>query len=136
MEPESGTRWWHGYAMAVMIGVVLIPLSLLLDPRDGSLGKSLFFSGALYFTFALVAGAMTPGGAWRVGLFVAAPLVLFVGTMVFLVTKEQVFVGRDLPVIATSLAAALAGGWLGSSRKGKGGGPQDTAAPRPPEERR
>jgi hypothetical protein len=111
---ETSTRWWHGYAMSAMIGVVLIPLSLLLDPRDGSLIKSLLCSAALYFTFSLVAGALTPGGAWRVGLFVGAPLVLFVGTMVFLVTREEVFVRRDLPVIAASLAAAVSGGWIGS----------------------
>jgi hypothetical protein len=105
---------WHGYVMAFLIGVVLIPLSLLLDPRDTHLAVSLSWSVILYFVFAAVAGGMVPGGTWRVGFFVSAPLVAFVGTSVYLVTGRSVYFGRDVPMILASVAAAEAGGWLGS----------------------
>jgi hypothetical protein len=105
---------WHGYVLAVMIGVVLIPLSLLLDPKGTSLAASIFWSAVLYFLFAAVAGGLTPRGTRWVGLFVASPLVFLVGVSYYLVAGAEEFVGRDLPVILVSSAAAVAGGWAGT----------------------
>jgi hypothetical protein len=112
---ESETKSsWHGYVLAVMIGVVLIPLSLLLDPKGTTLTASMLWSAVLYFLFAAVAGGLTPRGSRWVGLCVAAPLVLLVGASYYLVAGAEEFVGRDIPVISASVVAAVAGGWVGS----------------------
>ena len=105
---------WHGYLLAFMIGVVLVPLSLLLDPRDEHLSVVMGWSALLYFFFGAVAGGMVPHGTWKVGLCVAAPLLGFVATSVYLVTGKAEYFGRDLPVILVSSVAAVAGGWAGS----------------------
>jgi hypothetical protein len=114
MADTGNKNTWHGYVLAVMIGVVLIPLSLLLDPKGTSLAASMLWSAVLYVLFAAVAGGLTPRGSKWVGLCVAAPLVFLVGVSYYLVAGAEEFVGRDLPVILISVAAAVVGGWAGS----------------------
>ncbi len=114
-EPATTPNSLKDFALALEIGVVLIPLYLLLDPWHHGLVRALPIVIPLFLGFSAVAGGLNPRHPWITGLLVATPILGLVGPAAFLISPLQDFVGLDIPLMGVSLACSLVGSLAGSA---------------------
>jgi len=114
------------YAIALEIGVVLIPLYLLLDPWHHGLVRALPVVIPLFLGFSAVAGGLNPRHPWITGLFVAAPILGLVGPAGFLISSLEDFLALDVFFMAVAFVCSMGGSLVGSAvgRKRSGGTPR------------
>lgn len=111
------------FAIALEIGVVMIPLYLLLDPWHHGLVRALPVVVLLFLGFSAMAGGLNPRHAWITGFLVAAPILGLVGPAAFLISPLEDFLALDAPLMAVALACSLGGSLVGSAigkRRSKG----------------
>jgi hypothetical protein len=114
-EPATTPSPLKDFALALEIGVVLIPLYLLLDPWHHGLVRALPIVIPLFLGFSAVAGGLNSRHPWITGLLVATPILGLVGPAAFLISPLQDFVGLDLPLMGVALACSVVGGVVGSA---------------------
>jgi hypothetical protein len=125
-EPATTPNPLKDFALALEIGVVLIPLYLLLDPWHHGLARALPVVVLLFLGFSAVAGGLNPRHPWITGLLVATPILGLVGPAAFLISPLKDFVGLDIPLMGVSLACSVVGSLAGSAigRKRTAGTPR------------
>ncbi len=112
-DQETPPERLNDYALALEIGVVLIPLYLLMDPWHHGLYRALPLVMGLFLGFAAVAGGLNPHHPWITGLLVAAPVLGLVGPAAFVISPVSDFASLDLPLMAVALICSLAGSLVG-----------------------
>ena len=97
----------YSYILAVICG--FIPFFIPDIEPFVVLTVSLFFlfSGSLF-------GFIWPQESWRWGLWIAGPIVAFLGLSVLFGGNLEVFLEKDLPLLLSALTAACAGSFISS----------------------
>ena len=104
----------YAYAIAVFLGLLAAFAPANLPLESPSFATAIVISTAIFGAAGLLIGILWPGGAWRWGLWVVAPVLLLL-TISLISSRQFAYFFRDsLPFLASRLVAACLGGFIGA----------------------
>lgn len=99
------------YILAVIYGLIAFVL-------PGTVPFGMMVTTALFFLIGgAVFGFVWPRNSWRWGLWIAGPMVFFLGLSVLFAGQLDVFIKKDLPPLLIAIIAACLGSFIGAQIK-------------------
>ena len=94
----------YAYILAILLGLVafFIPTT---EPFSITLALVFLIAGGLF-------GFLWTSESWRWGLWIAGPMVVFLGLSVLFAGQLDIFLKKDLPPLLISITAACLGSFI------------------------
>ena len=94
----------YPYLLAIILGIV-IPFFPEFEPYPITLGLFYLYGGSLF-------GFFWPKESWRWGIWIASPMIVFMGLIVLFGGKFDIFLKKDLPILLLAIIPACVGSFL------------------------
>jgi len=104
----------YRYVIAIVAGLIIVFIP--------DMEPSPFVLASIYLLSGFLLGFIWSGPSWRWGLWIFAPMFFLIGLSVVFSGQLEIFMKKDLPIMAAAVISACGGSFVGSwlqSRRAK-----------------